>query len=251
MRCQLISLPDPHREQKLIQTLVAIQVISPSLSSLPPSLSQHVRPDVKRNIVEGRSSPNNEKYTTSPNLILQQMAKCDLWPWQISVLVKPSSTIWKSERNRRMRLRGNKMAEAEYKHGIASPDKHLSGQSGKDELNKSKRSTSRQSDRVLTMQPRVNADRFNKDQQSKILGDKQQRVRTQERGVKNHERPIRSEIRMTMSSKKWDETKSRKTTQSLMIIMSKMLWSLVICDADDRTREWVLIRLAIWKANLP
>lgn len=48
---------------------------------------------MKGNIVEGRGSPNNEGYTTSPNLILQQMAKCNLWPWQIAVLVKPSSSI--------------------------------------------------------------------------------------------------------------------------------------------------------------
>lgn len=64
---------------------------------LPPSLSLswRVRPDAKGNIAEGRGSPNNERYTTSPNLILQQMAKCNLWPWQIAVLVKPSSAIRK------------------------------------------------------------------------------------------------------------------------------------------------------------
>lgn len=64
---------------------------------LPPfrSLSQHVRADVKGNIVAGRGRPNKKRYATSPNLILQQMAKCDLWPWQIAVLVKPSSTIQK------------------------------------------------------------------------------------------------------------------------------------------------------------
>ena len=66
---------------------------------LPPSLSlsRRVRPDAKGNIAEGRGSPNNERYTTSPNLILQQMAKCNLWPWQIAVLVKPSSAIRKKK----------------------------------------------------------------------------------------------------------------------------------------------------------
>lgn len=101
-----------------ISTLVVIQVISPFTP--PPSLTQslHLRPDVKGNVLEGRRSPNNEGYTTSPNLILQQMAKCNLWPWQIAVLVKPPSSIRKCERNRQMRLRETELsADAEYKDG--------------------------------------------------------------------------------------------------------------------------------------
>lgn len=59
MGCQLISLPDTNTVQMLISTLVVVQVIS-------LHLSQHVRPDVKGNIVEGIGSPNNERHTTSP-----------------------------------------------------------------------------------------------------------------------------------------------------------------------------------------
>lgn len=67
------NLYQTRRAQKLISTLVAIQVTS-------FHLSQHVGPDVKGNVVEGRGSTYNRRYTTSPNLILQQMAKCNLWP---------------------------------------------------------------------------------------------------------------------------------------------------------------------------
>lgn len=157
------------------------------------SLSQHVRPDVKGNIVEGRGSPNNERYTTSPNLILQQMAKCDLWPWQIAVLVKPSSTTRKSESSRRMRLGGIEMAAAEYKDG---GDKYLRG--GEAEKLSWIKAEDGRGDRVSVwnVDPRVKPDRFAEDQQSKLLWVKLEGVKTQEGDVKNHERPIKSRIRM-------------------------------------------------------
>lgn len=95
--------------------------------SLP--LPQHVKPDVKGNIEEGRGSPNNERHTTSPNLILQQMAKCNLWPWQIAVLVKPQpSSIhgkvrksgeggWEEWKKKKKRGRETKIGEADIWDG--------------------------------------------------------------------------------------------------------------------------------------
>ena len=95
---------------------------------LPPSfsLSRRVRPDAKGNIAEGRGSPNNERYTTSPNLILQQMAKCNLWPWQIAVLVKPSSAIRKKWRKQtdevgwklKWRRQNNKDGKRQISNGV-------------------------------------------------------------------------------------------------------------------------------------
>ena len=113
---------------------------------LPPSLSlsQHVRPDVKGNIVEGRGSPNNERYTTSPNLILQQMAKCNLWPWQIAVLVKPSSTIrgkkkWEKQTNEvgwnwKWRRQNTKMGETNIWAGDAGEKKKKGGLNKKQKI---------------------------------------------------------------------------------------------------------------------
>lgn len=63
-------------------------------------------------------------------------------------------------------------------------------------------------------------------------------------------RPIKCKIRIATCSAERDEARSRKTSRSRMIIASDVLWSLVICDADDRTREWVLIRHAFWAPNL-
>lgn len=73
------------------------------------------------------------------------------------------------------------------------------------------------------MEPRVKLDRFTEDQQSELLWVTLKRGKTQERDVKNHERPIKSEIRTVMRGTKRDEMKSRKTTQSGMIITSKFL----------------------------
>lgn len=81
-RCVLVWLPVHHSEMavrcqltwtihKHKWTLVGIQVISPACPFCLHlfTLSQHVRPDAKGNLVEGRGSPNNAPYTTSPNLI--------------------------------------------------------------------------------------------------------------------------------------------------------------------------------------
>lgn len=96
----------------------------------------------------------------------------------------------------------------------------------------------------------VKLDRFEGDQQTERLWVKLERVKTHERDVKKHERPIKCRIRIATRGAKRDETRSRKTTQSRMIIASDVLWSLVMCDADDRTSEWVLIRHAFWTPNL-
>lgn len=63
-------------------------------------------------------------------------------------------------------------------------------------------------------------------------------------------RPIKCKIRIATWGAERDEARSRKTSRSRMIIASDVLWSLVIRDADDRTREWVLIRHAFWAPNL-
>lgn len=77
--------------------------------------------------------------------------------------------------------------------------------------------------RVLNVEPRVKLDRFEGDQQSKRLRVKLERVKTHERDVKKHERPIKCKIRIAMRSTERDETRRRKTTQSWMIIASDVL----------------------------
>lgn len=78
-------------------------------------------------------------------------------------------------------------------------------------------------DRLLNVEPRVKLDRFEEDQHSERLWVKLERVKTHERDVRKHERPIKCKIRIATRCTKRDETGSRKTTQSRMIIASDVL----------------------------
>ncbi len=52
------------------------------------------------------------------------------------------------------------------------------------------------------MEPRVKPDRFMEAQQCELLWVKLERMKTRERDVRTQERPIKSKIRMEMSSAK-------------------------------------------------
>lgn len=226
------------------------QLWLPSRSSLSSSvcpfpisctLSQVVRPDVKGNIVEGRGSPNNEGYTASPNLILQQMAKCNLWPWQIAVLVKPSSSIrkkWEKQTDEVERSwNGGDRIQRWDGRNISEE------RSWKVELNKSTHAQRRRKkggpDGEGEESHELNLTDLGKINNQNFSGSNRSERELRRKMSENQERPIKSNIRMATSGTRQDETTSRKTTQSCwIIIMSEILWSLVISDVDGR-RSWM------------
>lgn len=184
-RCQVIS--SKHTEHKSSSHLAPSSTSSPSISLSPPSLC--VWPDVRGNILEGRESAYNGTYKTSPNLILQQMAKCNLWPWQIAVLVKPSSALWKKGGE----VRGaDRWGYREWKHigrmynkkrtkylrarGCHAGTSCTQGIGCRNDLVGSFEGTG------------VKLDRFERDQQLEHLRVKLEWVKTHERDVKKHEK---------------------------------------------------------------
>ena len=173
------------------------------------SLSRRVRPDAKGNIAEGRGSPNNERYTTSPNLILQQMAKCNLWPWQIAVLVKPSSAIrkkkwgkqtdevgwklkWRRQNNkdgkRQISNRGDGGWEVEWNKG--EKDRHGDGA----RVGKKKKTWQVYRRSTMWTSP------------GRSGNERKKKKKTLERHVRNHERPIKSRTQMATRGyeARWD-----------------------------------------------
>lgn len=178
----------------------------------PGHLFPSHRPDVTGKIVKGRGSPYNERYTTPPNLILQQMAQCNLWPWQIVVLVKPFSTIQKSGRSRRMRFGGIEKCGGR----IQRRERQITWDGVAEKFSWIKANDRCKSRvRVLNAEPRVKLDRFEGDQQSERLWVKLEWVKTHERDVKKHERPIKFNIRIATRSTKWDEDNEQENNSKL------------------------------------
>lgn len=205
-RCQLISSRHTRGAQKLISSLSVIQFISfHLLLSVPGLMWEEISWRAEAAHTMGETQP-------PPNLILQQMAKCNLWPWQIAVLVKPSSTLQKKKKKVR-EADGWGWEESKRGGRIQKWKRQNTWERQRDgekvELN-TRKECEEMWRRSESFECWVKLDRFEGDQQSERLWVKLEWVKTHERDVKKHERPIKCRFRIATRGAKRDETRSGK-----------------------------------------